>query len=244
MIISKQELKQLVKEELTRVLKEVNGSDSLNIISLEPDERKSTPELGVGKMRAEYDGETYTFYTALTADEKDVQIYDERDTEVRDAFSKEQEQQIIAKMTTPEWKEEMAKVASWSNWAAQLMGTPESTAYEDPYIKEELTRVLKEAGFGLFDKGTMSMKPQQMTLGLRDSVDSIAMDVFNKINLELESIEEIQQVIDEPAVLQIIEEALITAGTLDDDIVDLVPEVQNALEKLFRIQMVQIKRSL
>ena len=30
-------------------------------------------------------------------------------------------------------------------------------------IKEELTRTLKEAGFGLFDKGTMSMKPNQMT---------------------------------------------------------------------------------
>jgi hypothetical protein len=30
-------------------------------------------------------------------------------------------------------------------------------------VKEELTRTLKEAGFGLFDKGTMSMKPSQMT---------------------------------------------------------------------------------
>jgi hypothetical protein len=242
MIISKQELKQLVKEELTRVLKEVNGSDSLNIISLEPDEWKSEPELGVGKMKAEYDGETYEFYTVLTADEKDVQIYlldysamggthfasRIRHRLVR--FPEEQEQQIIAKMTSPEWKEAMAKVVAWS--------------YEDPYIKEELTRVLKEAGFGLFDKGTMSMKPQQMTLGLRDSVDSIAMDVFNKINLELESIEEIQQVIDEPVVLQIIADALITAGALDDNIVDLVPEVQNALEKLFIIQMEQMKGSL
>jgi len=30
-------------------------------------------------------------------------------------------------------------------------------------VKEELARTLKEAGFGLFDKGTMSMKPNQMT---------------------------------------------------------------------------------
>jgi hypothetical protein len=224
MIISKQELKQLVKEELTRVLKEVNGSDSLNIISLEPDEWKSEPELGVGKMKAEYDGETYEFYTVLTADEKDVQIYlldysamggTHFASRIRHRlvhFPEEQEQQIIAKMTSPEWKDEMAKVVAWS--------------YEDPYIKEELTRVLKEMS------------------GLRDSVDSIAMDVFNKINLELESIEEIQQVIDEPVVLQIIADALITAGALDDNIVDLVPEVQNALEKLFIIQMEQMKGSL
>ncbi len=224
MIISKQELKQLVKEELTRVLKEVNGSDSLNIISLEPDEWKSEPELGVGKMKAEYDGETYEFYTVLTADEKDVQIYlldysamggTHFASRIRHRlvhFPEEQEQQIIAKMTSPEWKDEMAKVVAWS--------------YEDPYIKEELTRVLKEMS------------------GLRDSVDSIAMDVFNKINLELESIEEIQQVIDEPVVLQIIADALITAGALDDNIVDLVPEVQNALEELFIRQMEQMKGSL
>ena len=224
MIISKQELKQLVKEELTRVLKEVNGSDSLNIISLEPDEWKSEPELGVGKMKAEYDGETYEFYTVLTADEKDVQIYlldysamggTHFASRIRHRlvhFPEEQKQQIIAKMTSPEWKDEMAKVVAWS--------------YEDPYIKEELTRVLKEMS------------------GLRDSVDSIAMDVFNKINLELESIEEIQQVIDEPVVLQIIADALITAGALDDNIVDLVPEVQNALEELFIRQMEQMKGSL
>ena len=55
-------------------------------------------------MQAEYNGETYTFYTALTADAKDVQIYDETDTEVSEAFSIEQEQWIIAKMTKPEWK--------------------------------------------------------------------------------------------------------------------------------------------
>ena len=96
MKITKTKLKQIIKEELSKVLSE--ESDSLKIISLEPDEWKSEPELEAGKMQAEYNGETYTFYTALTKDKKDVQIYDESDTEVSEAFSEEQEQQIIAKM--------------------------------------------------------------------------------------------------------------------------------------------------
>ena len=93
-------------------------------------------------------------------------------------------------------------------------------------VKEELTRVLKEVS------------------GLRDSVDSIAMDVFNQINFEPKSIEEIYQVIDSSDVIRKIEEALYDAGVLDDDMVDLVVEVRNALEGLFIRQMEQIKRSL
>jgi hypothetical protein len=93
-------------------------------------------------------------------------------------------------------------------------------------VKEELTRVLKEVS------------------GLRESVDSIAMDVFNKIRLEPKSIEKIQQVINSSDVIQRIGSALYDAGVLDDAMVDLVPKVQNALEELFIRQMEQIKRSL
>ena len=110
MKITKSQLKQIIKEEILKTLNE--ESDSLKIISLEPWRKPlgsfgsiSSPA-GAGKMQAEYNGETYTFYTALTADEKDVQIYDDTDTEVSEAFSEEQEQQIIAKMTIPEWKKE------------------------------------------------------------------------------------------------------------------------------------------
>lgn len=40
-------------------------------------------------------------------------------------------------------------------------------------VKEELARVLKEAGFGLFDKGTMSMKPSQMTQEEQEEVREV-----------------------------------------------------------------------
>jgi vacuolar-type H+-ATPase subunit I/STV1 len=40
-------------------------------------------------------------------------------------------------------------------------------------VKEELTRTLKEAGFGLFDKGTMSMKPSQMTQEEQEEVREV-----------------------------------------------------------------------
>ena len=110
MKITKSRLKQIIKEEILKTLNE--ESDSLKIISLEPWRKPlgsfgsiSSPA-GAGKMQAEYNGETYTFYTALTADEKDVQIYDDTDTEVSEAFSIKQEQWIIAKMTTPEWKKD------------------------------------------------------------------------------------------------------------------------------------------
>ena len=40
-------------------------------------------------------------------------------------------------------------------------------------VKEELARTLKEAGFGLFDKGTMSMKPNQMTQEEQEEVREV-----------------------------------------------------------------------
>jgi len=41
-------------------------------------------------------------------------------------------------------------------------------------IKEELGNVLNEAGFGLFDPGSMSMKPSQMTSSPIDSIHKYA----------------------------------------------------------------------
>ena len=147
MKITKSQLKQIIKEEVLKTLNE--ESDSLKIISLEPWRKPlgsfgsiSSPA-GAGKMQAEYNGETYTFYTALTADEKDVQIYDDTDTEVSEAFSEEQEQQIIAKMTTPEWKKETEEEDA--SITLQRTATPEEKAAH----KKMVDRYKKRMGYGI-----------------------------------------------------------------------------------------------
>jgi len=155
MKITKSQLKQIIKEEVLKTLNE--ESDSLKIISLEPFRKPLGADTsfdteaalwrrapaGAGKIQAEYNGETYTFYTALTADEKDVQIYDDTDTEVSEAFSEEQEQQIIAKMTTPEWKKETEEEDA--SITLQRTATPEEKAAH----KKMVDRYKKRMGYGI-----------------------------------------------------------------------------------------------
>ena len=169
MKLTKSQLKQIIKEEILKTLNE--ESDSLKIISLEPFRKPLGADTsfdteaalwrrapaGAGKMQAEYNGETYTFYTALTADEKDVQIYDDTDTEVSEAFSIEQEQWIIAKMTTPEWKKAPEEKADTG--ISARAATPEEKADHEKMVarykkrmgynemkltKQDLIEIIKE----------------------------------------------------------------------------------------------------
>ena len=131
------QLKQIIKEEILKALNE--ESDSLKIISLEPVSASS------GVVTAEFDGETYTFNVRLYSNERGpyLDIYDESDTEVSEAFSEEQEQQIIAKMTTPEWKKETEEEDA--SITLQRTATPEEKAAH----KKMVDRYKKRMGYGI-----------------------------------------------------------------------------------------------
>ena len=146
MKLTKQDLIEIIKEEISKTSNE--ESDSLNIISLEPWRKPLGPfgsissPAGAGILKAEYNGETYTFYTALTPDAEGVQIYDDPkfDTLRDEAFSEEQERQIIDEMTSPEWKK---KTEEEDTGVPARSATPEEEAAHE----EMVARYKKRMGY-------------------------------------------------------------------------------------------------
>ena len=58
-------------------------------------------------------------------------------------------------------------------------------------IKEELENAISEAGFGLFDKGTLTMKPQEMTPGAAEEdlpIEELAEDIRDMIEGKINDI--------------------------------------------------------